>query len=289
MDMEVTPQLRKTIEEFQRPLKSTVKLCVCGESGTYKCSNCNIQIYCSKECQRRDHPFHKIPCDTHAIEGLPVIHVITNIVYSDDAIRSLREEQVLTPNVGDPIPAFVVETLSGNFQTEEIFGDMWRPNSVMVDRISNMYPHAEGAAMSFVEMIGHHGVNANVCYGWKLQRNNNFYKAVPYFVIKTNEGHVIDIQATMTGLPDPICFINAVVVDAMFDNEGFFPLPLIIFTKQPRFFQSTRSYVDITTLRPASVVNPAARPGPSSAWFMELQNIANAPGDTGEEGGAQEV
>lgn len=39
----------------------------CGKRGYYcnfsKCGKCKIMPYCSKECQRRDWPAHKIVCD----------------------------------------------------------------------------------------------------------------------------------------------------------------------------------------------------------------------------------
>lgn len=46
---------------------SKLNYCVeCHEIGSSQCGGCNNEIYCSKECQRKDWPRHKIICNTNS-------------------------------------------------------------------------------------------------------------------------------------------------------------------------------------------------------------------------------
>ncbi len=43
-------------------LRSLHPFCICGGPPTYKCRRCQSKKYCSKTCQERDWPLHKLQC-----------------------------------------------------------------------------------------------------------------------------------------------------------------------------------------------------------------------------------
>ena len=44
-----------------------MSLCwVCGEKGKFKCGSCNIGVYCSETCQKKDWERHQIECSVFA-------------------------------------------------------------------------------------------------------------------------------------------------------------------------------------------------------------------------------